>query len=60
MQKIIPDNKECFEMICPISGLPVLTLPEFTDVQLNEGYFLTLKKIGNSIEIGRASCRERV
>ena len=49
MQKIIPDNKECFEMICPISGLPVLTLPEFTDVQLNEGYFLTLKKIGNSI-----------
>lgn len=49
MQKIIPENKECFEMICPVSGLPVLTLTEFTDVQLNEGYAVTLKKIGNSI-----------
>ncbi len=49
MQKKDPDNKECSETICPVSGLPVLTLPEFTDVQLNEGYSLTLKKIGNSI-----------
>jgi signal transduction histidine kinase/ActR/RegA family two-component response regulator len=49
MQKKDPDNKECSETICPVSGLTVLTLPEFTDVQLNEGYSLTLKKIGSSI-----------
>ncbi|HSW60328.1 MAG TPA: hypothetical protein VLJ60_05980, partial [bacterium] len=49
MQKTNPDNKECQKMICPVSGLPVLTLTEFTNVQLNEDYFVTLKKIGNSI-----------
>jgi len=34
---------------CPVSGLPIVALPEFTDVQINEDYFTTLKKIGGNI-----------
>jgi signal transduction histidine kinase len=34
---------------CPVSGLPVVALPEFTDIQINEDYYTTLKKIGDNI-----------
>ncbi len=34
---------------CPVSGQPIVTLPEFTDVHINRDYHTTLKKIGDSI-----------
>ena len=37
------------ETKCPVSGLNIVTLPEFTDVQINEDYYTTLKKIGDHI-----------
>ncbi len=34
---------------CPASGLPVLTLPEFSDININGDYWISIRKIGDSI-----------
>jgi signal transduction histidine kinase/ActR/RegA family two-component response regulator len=44
----IPDN-------CPISGLPIHTRPEWTDVSFGNNYSITLRGLGNNIIIGQHS-----
>lgn len=44
-----PTPMDSMETECPVTGLPVCQLPEFTDVPVKEGYFTTLKKIGEAI-----------
>lgn len=34
---------------CLVTGLPVITLQNFTDVIINDGYSISLKKIGESV-----------
>ncbi|MFO8110443.1 MAG: response regulator [Thermoplasmata archaeon] len=48
------DPSEDIRTRCPSTGLPVETLPEFVDVDLKDGYLVSLKKIGDSILYGCA------
>jgi len=34
---------------CPVSGLPITSRPEWTDIQLTETYFVTFKFIGDRV-----------
>lgn len=38
-----------FTTECPVSGLQIISIPEFSDIHLGEDYCLSLKKIGDSI-----------
>ena len=41
------------ESRCPVTGLPVLRRPEWTDVRLDEGYESSFFLLGDSILVGR-------
>ncbi|MCP4020917.1 MAG: hypothetical protein GY729_03665, partial [Desulfobacteraceae bacterium] len=45
------ENKPSFseKQTCPISGLEILQLPEFSDISLDEDYFCTFRLIGDHI-----------
>lgn len=50
MSKILPkfqNGKR--EYTCPITALPIIELENFTEVQVAENYFFTIRKIGNNI-----------
>ncbi len=46
---IFAENTGLEENRCPATGLPVLSLPEFSDIRMNDGYHISLQKIGDSI-----------
>ena len=41
------------ESRCPVTGLPVLSRPEWNDVELDEGYRASFFLLGDSILVGR-------
>ncbi|MDY6906265.1 MAG: ATP-binding protein [Thermodesulfobacteriota bacterium] len=46
---ITANSSEASPEKCPVSGLPVLSRPEWTDIQVDETYSVTFKFIGNQI-----------
>ena len=44
---LVPSEKE--EDVCPFTGLPITTKPEWTGIDLGEGYSATFKFIGDRI-----------
>jgi PAS domain S-box-containing protein len=47
--KILHNGDDGNKYYCPASGLQVVTLPEFNDVNIMGDYFTSLKKIGDAI-----------
>lgn len=41
------------ESRCPVTGLPLLTRPEWNDVELDDGYRASFFFLGDSILVGR-------
>lgn len=42
-------TKPTAEPICPVSGLPIIRRPEWTDIELDDGYWTTIEVIGDHI-----------
>ncbi|MCG8472524.1 MAG: sensor histidine kinase [Desulfobacterales bacterium] len=53
-KRVLPPQKE---MVCPISGLPVTTWPQWTGVQISSDYELSISLIGENIVLGRVRGR---
>jgi signal transduction histidine kinase len=49
----MPDSEQIFSPnqspCCPVTGLPIIAKPEWTEIQLTSDYFVTFSIIGNAI-----------
>jgi len=51
--KHAPSGKTGVPEKCPLTGLPVQSRPEWTDVSFGNKYSITLKVLGNNILFGQ-------
>lgn len=49
----VPEIKPGIVSTCSISGLPVYTRPEWTDVKLGRNYYMSVQKLGDTILMGK-------
>ena len=51
-------NKDCESILrsdCPVTGLPILSKPEWTDVSFGKNYKITVRVLGNCIILNQLS-----